>query len=233
MEMARSIIRPFMFGFHPFVRSWSGSKYVIETDRRDIVPPFLRDIGCRAHLDPTPDCSAAFNSCLYLRLQDLTKDSIYTYARGQLSDECNLVKMAKNNTAMYGQPVDRPLNEIGERSSGVFLWVALVVKRLRRGLRDGASLEDLLESLNHLPEELDDLYRQMLQGLSPFRKRQASMALQIVYEFNTHKYRWFGVLGLLTLSFALDGLDSNIDAKIVEISPEEQLRRKLRVRRRE
>ncbi|OIW34275.1 hypothetical protein CONLIGDRAFT_709669 [Coniochaeta ligniaria NRRL 30616] len=178
---------------------------------------------------PTPACSAAFRFCPFLRLQDLTEDDIRTYVDGQLADDSNWVKIAENTTNESRKLVDRLPNEIVERCSGVFLWVVLVVRRLQSGLRDGASIEDLLASLDQLPTELEDLYRRMLQGLSPFHQRQASMALQIMYQSaklpsgNTSLARR---MHLLKLSFALDHPDSSIDAEITELPSEEHFRRR-------
>lgn len=185
---------------------------------------------------PTPPCLAAFESCPLLRLQDLTRNDIRTYVQGQLAEDRNYVKMIKETAVghtrhlelLRGMPA-----ELEEKSSGVFLWVVLVVKSIQSGLRDRISIEDLLASVDHMPTELEGLYRGMLNQLSPFHKRQASMVLRIMYNFTKFPVllfgmpadKYYGIMTALKLSFALDDPDSSLDAEIAEISWDEQSRR--------
>ena len=72
------------------------------------------------------------------------------------------------------------INEVTEKSAGVFLWVRLVVKSLLEGLRDGDTLEDLQARLVLLPRDLEALFKKILDDLDPAYFEEASQFLQIV-----------------------------------------------------
>lgn len=67
-----------------------------------------------------------------------------------------------------------------KKSDGVFLWVRLVVKSLLEGLRDGDTLEDLQARLLLLPQDLEALFKKILDDLDPAYVEVASQFLQIV-----------------------------------------------------
>ncbi|KAM0193372.1 hypothetical protein ACHAPI_007684 [Fusarium lateritium] len=53
-----------------------------------------------------------------------------------------------------------------EKSQGVFLWLYLVLRNLKAGIRNGDSEKMLLERLRELPSELEHLYADMWQRLN-------------------------------------------------------------------
>jgi hypothetical protein len=62
------------------------------------------------------------------------------------------------------------------RSSGVFLWVALVVHAFLEALSRGDRLSDMRRTLEEIPSELERLFDVMINSLSvPARKRAAEM----------------------------------------------------------
>jgi hypothetical protein len=58
------------------------------------------------------------------------------------------------------------VNTVLAKASGIFLWVALVVKSLRERLEETHDLSILKEEINTLPDELEDLFRYLLNTLS-------------------------------------------------------------------
>ncbi|RDL35942.1 uncharacterized protein BP5553_06554 [Venustampulla echinocandica] len=80
------------------------------------------------------------------------------------------------------EPERAPLlvEEIVEKSAGVFLWVTLVVKSLLEGLQNSDRISDLQRRLRQLPADLEDLYLVMIGSLEPFYEQQASHIFQIV-----------------------------------------------------
>ena len=122
------------------------------------------------------------------------------------------------------QAVEDLINQVALKSSGIFLWVVIVVRALRNGLRNQDKIYDLYGRLDELPVDLDNLYRRMLNQMVQIYKRQASILLQIMYQSSqvpTHK-----PMTPLRLSFAVDdNSDSSIDARIGEIDLEEKVRR--------
>lgn len=152
---------------------------------------------------PTSACSAAFESCRTLRLQDLTPNNIRIYATANLAGDRRLKEMAGVNGLIH---------EIVEMSSGVYMCVVLVVKILRSGFRNHDSIEDLRGRLGELPIELDGLYRKMLDQIDTFYKQQASMLLQIMYQ--STKIPSANPMTALRLSFAFDNPEANITRRV-------------------
>lgn len=54
--------------------------------------------------------------------------------------------------------------EIEERCSGIFLWVVLVVKLLKRSFDKGATRSQLRETLKSMPHELNDLFAKITES---------------------------------------------------------------------
>ena len=103
----------------------------------------------------------AFSPERRLRLQDLTRGDIERYARDHLGDMGNEIDQ------------ERLVQAITDRSSGIFLWVALVVKSLRQQAEDGYELSALEKELDSLPDELDDLFEHLLKSVGKSARKKA------------------------------------------------------------
>ena len=145
---------------------------------------FLRAISSRPNAKvcissrPLQDFEQQFGEVPQLRLQDLTIDDISLFVRDKLGDHPQFKILTAE-----GRGESRSLiEEIVSMSSGVFLWVSLVVKSLLKGLTNRDTLADLRKRLRELPDELDGLYNHMLASIRPpFYREQASRLLQLVY----------------------------------------------------
>ncbi|KAI0142817.1 hypothetical protein GGR57DRAFT_508537 [Xylariaceae sp. FL1272] len=113
---------------------------------------------------PITACIEASSSLPGLRLHDLTREDMHNYASDLLQKA--LKKRGDNWLQLIKDLVDK--------SSGVFLWLALVVRSLLHGLRDGDSLEELELRLEELPSDLADLYAHMLNKIPGRYRAQAS-----------------------------------------------------------
>ncbi len=118
-----------------------------------------------------------------LRLQDLTRGDMKRYVRERLQD-------------LGQEDLDRIVRIIAEKSNGIFLWVALVVKSIRARLEDGFYASMIEEELNSLPEELEGLFRHLLNSISKLYRKQAYQTLAMV-QLSQHKT--FDYLPILTL----------------------------------
>lgn len=85
-----------------------------------------------------------------LRVQDLTVRDLQTYA----------ADMLLRDVKVYIR------EELVERAEGVFLWLALAVQSINRGLSSGDSFEELHKRVRKLPRGLNDLYRDMWERLN-------------------------------------------------------------------
>ncbi|KAL8830632.1 MAG: hypothetical protein Q9170_005650 [Blastenia crenularia] len=151
-----------------------------------------------------------------LQLQDLTKGDIRAFAQDNLLNHARFGSLADEQPAVAAELID----EIVEASSGVFLWVSLVVKSLLEGLTNHDDLSDLQRRLRDLPAELEALYSHMLNSISPqFYREQGSRLFQLVYQSSAS-------LTAAELSFA-DDIDEKLPLKtrMGSISAEDLFRR--------
>ncbi|KID94387.1 NACHT nucleoside triphosphatase, partial [Metarhizium majus ARSEF 297] len=88
-----------------------------------------------------------------LRVKDLTAQDIRKYADETLSSNSRFKRLsAKDNS------IPLLLDEIVSKSSGVFLWVRLVVQSLLQGLKYADSNQFLWKRLRSFPPDLDDFF---------------------------------------------------------------------------
>jgi hypothetical protein len=125
---------------------------------------------------PWPVFMEAFASCPGLTLQDLTRNDIQEYVQTRLEESTGMKKLQD------AEPRDALLliEEIVEKSSGVFLWVRLVVTSLLSGLTNNDHIVDLQEKTKHLPGELEELYIYLLKRIDPFYLKQALPLISMV-----------------------------------------------------
>jgi hypothetical protein len=71
------------------------------------------------------------------------------------------------------------IQEVVERSSGVFLWVFLVTKLLREGLTEHNSFSDLRKRLESFPMDLIDFFQHILETVEPFYHNKMATTLCI------------------------------------------------------
>ena len=134
---------------------------------------------------PLLNFEKAFAAKPSLRLQDLTLDSIRTYADKQLSP---LIESRILNGGDDKELARRLLHKIVYRARGVFLWAVIAIRDVRDGLNDIADLHELARVIEDLPSELESLYMQMLNRIKPMYRRGAARVLQILlYESETLK----------------------------------------------
>jgi hypothetical protein len=145
----------------------------------------------------------AFRRQPSLRLEDLTDGDIKLYVSEVLGEN----ELFANLQRIKPQEAERLVIEVTGKSSGVFLWVRLVVLSLLEGLQDGDSIADLQNRLLLLPPDLEDLFQKILNRLNPFYFRQASRIFQLVRAASEP-------LTLLSLSFAEEGFEQCMSAPI-------------------
>lgn len=123
----------------------------------------------------------AFRRQPSLRMEDLTKKDIQRFASEKLDEHPMFAQLRE----IDGGSAKVLINEVTEKSVGVFLWVRLVVKSLLEGLRDGDTLEDLQARLLLLPQDLEALFKKILDDIEPAYVEEASQLLQIVRASHT------------------------------------------------
>ncbi|KAH8758100.1 hypothetical protein BGZ57DRAFT_1008652 [Hyaloscypha finlandica] len=89
---------------------------------------------------------------------------------------------------------------IVENAQGIFLWVTLVVKRIREQIENGVDLSALHSEIDCLPRELNDLFEYILNSLADSDLKAAYQTFSMVLELKQHNM----LLTLLSYSFLND-----------------------------
>jgi len=110
-----------------------------------------------------------------LVLHKYTGHDIKLFVQEQL-DEDDEFKELKAVDKQYGDFVQ----EIVDKAQGVFLWVFLVVRSLRRGFSNADTLPDLMRRLMELPSDLEEFFKRMLDSVEPIYHQQMAQMLQVV-----------------------------------------------------
>lgn len=128
---------------------------------------------------PLVEFQSKFYGVPQLQMERLTEGDIRTFVDGKFSKSVEYMRMEESE----GTEARKLKEEIVLRSSGVFLWVYVVVVTLLEGLVHGDFMSTLVKKLDSLPRELDQLFDRILSQLDPDRKREASEYFQFVRAF--------------------------------------------------
>lgn len=139
----------------------------------------------------------AFAELPYMRLQDLTRADIEYYVQARLHSHKYMNQLSRTHATETSQLI----HDIVNKSSGVFLWVKLVVRSLLLGLCDYNRISDLKRRVEYLPQDLEELYAHMLKHTDPFYHEQAAQLFQI---FRASQRSSPEMITLLNLSWADD-----------------------------
>lgn len=118
----------------------------------------------------------AFGQKASLRLQDLTYEDILKYITARFAEDEGFNRL-RQREPQYAQSF---VKDVADKSSGVFLWVKLVVSSLLTGLQNDDRLLDLQRRLESLPRELEDLFQAIINSLDPFYFQHAPQYFKLL-----------------------------------------------------
>ncbi|KAJ2977575.1 hypothetical protein NUW58_g7768 [Xylaria curta] len=111
-----------------------------------------------------------------LKLHELTRQDILVYAQSRLAEHPRW-----NSTYFSQDQMDSVIESITERAQGVFLWVCLVGRSLRKGLFDGDTIRDLQRRLDSLPSDLESFFRHIISQVdNMYHNKMARLLLTAV-----------------------------------------------------
>lgn len=111
-----------------------------------------------------------------LAVHEHTQTDIEIYTRSELEasiDDPELISSERLHTLTQ---------QITLKALGVFIWVRLVVEQLAKGIRDGSPYSSLEDEVARMPQELEDLYANILRRLGVFPRRTKSLFLYYTVE---------------------------------------------------
>jgi hypothetical protein len=106
-------------------------------------------------------------------LQDINKPDIAKFVQDTLQSRQDYQSVCEEHPG-----ANELLDEIIEKSNGVFLWTYLVVRSLVEGLENDDRLMDLQRRLNDFPSDLNQFFAHMLQSLDPIYQAQIVRGFQ-------------------------------------------------------
>jgi len=127
---------------------------------------------------PIPTCVAAFGGSPSLRLQDLNRSDIEAYIRDVIEGDPNTQRYIRRDP----EQTTTLIQDIINKSAGVFLWVVLVGRVLQRGFADYDRLSELRQRVDELPRELEDMFQHMLSKIEVRYREQGARLLRLLYE---------------------------------------------------
>ena len=110
------------------------------------------------------------------QLQHLTHNDIEYF----VTESFNRSMLMQNLRQAYPKQVPDIFSTIVLKAEGVFLWVRLVVRSLIRALQNGDELSDLQKKVDELPEDLERLYKHMLDRIETKYWKRSSKIFSIV-----------------------------------------------------
>ncbi|CAI6331787.1 unnamed protein product [Periconia digitata] len=116
-----------------------------------------------------------FNTRHQIRLQDLTRKDMERFVRARLNE-------FKSNTE-----VNFLASEVTARAEGVFLWTSLVVVRLCECLAADSGSNKLMEELKSLPTRLKDLYKSLLNSISPSTQQLTYLVFSLILQLAEYR----------------------------------------------
>lgn len=144
----------------------------------------------------------------HLRLEDLTRDDMSQYVLEEFASS----QAFKELSAIASKEVLRLQNLLVSKSNGVFLWLYLVVSKVKVAAQDGANMGKLQALIDNVPPDLDDFFRHMLERIPEEDRVQSARIFQLLIN-GSHE----SLPDLMTLSFTdEDELDFSLLKRLRE-----------------
>ena len=108
-----------------------------------------------------------------LLLQDLTREDIELYVKQRLEEHQSFSRLIERDSRYLDL-----IRGVVDKAQGVFLWVYLVVRSLRRGLTNEDDIMTLQRRLDELPSDLEEYFKKMLTAIdNVYREETAQIFL--------------------------------------------------------
>lgn len=108
---------------------------------------------------PEPRLKEQLDHAPNLKLHDLTRVDMKAYAQQEL-------KVFEANGSLSTELSSKLAQELVSKAQGVFLWLRLAMKSVKSGIRNHDQEDLILSRLRQLPNELEDLYKEMWKRLN-------------------------------------------------------------------
>ncbi|KAF5698534.1 hypothetical protein FMUND_15061 [Fusarium mundagurra] len=152
-----------------------------------------------------------FESCPNLKMHELTKLDIANYS-----------ELAMTESTLLGpqdQKISDPARQIADLSDGIFLWAVLATQSSIRGINNGDSREQTSRRLESMPQDLMDLYRDILSRSAadrPIYQKYVTLILNLILVNSWDGSQYYPLTTLvLTMAMNPDILDRYVVRGVV------------------
>ncbi|KAI4274218.1 MAG: hypothetical protein LQ337_004097 [Flavoplaca oasis] len=144
----------------------------------DIVRFFSKTPHCKICVSSRPEqvFRHEFLLCPKLRVQDLNRQDIERMIHQRLLPRLTTQRLTSQNSDYLDLIVD----SLVDKSSGVFLWVDLVIKELIQGFKNEDTLEELQSRIDKTPDDIQGMYARSLTRSGPRYLEAALRCLHII-----------------------------------------------------
>ncbi|KAH7263965.1 hypothetical protein B0J15DRAFT_489585 [Fusarium solani] len=111
-----------------------------------------------------------------LYMHELTHEDILNYTQARLSEHPRWSFVSSGPDAAASKSL---INEVVDRSMGVFLWVFLVTRLLREGLSNDDKFSDLKRRVSSCPDDLEDFFKHILASVDSFYHEKMAGTLMV------------------------------------------------------
>ena len=124
-----------------------------------------------------------FVDCPHVRLQDLNYQDILMAT----SDRLIPALSGRFSDSVFAEML---IQQVTEKSQGIFLWAELMTKDIITGAREAGTFSELQDRLDRTPDTIDGLYMHMLKRLDKSYVREATKYFHhiMAYDENTYSY---------------------------------------------
>lgn len=150
-------------------------------------------IKCCVSSRPETNLRIRLKSCKQLRLEHHNFYDIRAFA----SEKFKAVELpSPRNGSTPAKERKELIYELACEARGVFLWAALVMQSLIKGVRSGDDFETLHKRLDQAPKELNDIFAQMVAEIDEVHKPSLAVYLHTLHLVRTAYY--FPKISVLT-----------------------------------
>ncbi|KAL8900482.1 MAG: hypothetical protein Q9192_001043 [Flavoplaca navasiana] len=144
----------------------------------DIIRFFSKSPHCKICVSSRPEQAFLheFQLCPKLRVQDLNRQDLERMINQRLLPRLT----THRSTSQKSDHLHMIVDSLTERSSGVFLWLDLVIKDLIKGLRNEDTLEELQSRIDRAPDTIDGMYSRSLTNSGPHYLETALRYLHVM-----------------------------------------------------
>lgn len=128
---------------------------------------------------PIPECILALKHCPQLKLEDLNREDISKYVDDTIAQHSYMLKLLQQSPRQAAEIVQ----DLVDKSSGVFLWVVLACRSLISGFADCDRLPELRQRVDELPSELYELFDLMMGRIKRRHKEEGAKLLRTFHAY--------------------------------------------------